>query len=427
MTKVGMILNTFADFMLPNPHILSSFALDRFGVAGINYHLADARTRGLFAVSKEDIAGISALAKEKNLRSVFVVSTCNRTEIYGFAEEVMILAVILTSFTRGSVEDFMEYAYLKSGEAALDHLYEVAAGLDSQILGDYEILGQLKQGVETAMSHNMMGPIMNRTVSFALQASKKIKTETTLSTGTVSVSYAAIDLLKEIDDIATKKILVIGTGKFGGNVCKNLLKYLPGTVVTVCNRTDETALQLAEKTGALYLPYSRMQQGIEQSDIIIVCTNAPEPTILCKHFTEASKQLVLDLSIPINVEQGVRGIGKVKVIDVDEISVNILDKNFNRRRSQIPQAREIINTYKNEYLAWLQEYRYSLHLKNWKDKLQELHGWQPANSCGLQSGMVMPPNKKAQKAVTRLALNLRTNQEKGCQFINAINDYLQMP
>ncbi|RYY59382.1 MAG: glutamyl-tRNA reductase [Chitinophagaceae bacterium] len=413
--------------MLPQAHIMSAFVLDRFGVAGINYHKADARTRGLFAVSKEDIAGISALAKEKNLRSVFVVSTCNRTEIYGFAEEVMILAVLLTSYTKGSIEDFMEYAYLKSGEAALDHLYDVAAGLDSQILGDYEILGQLKQGVETAISHNMVGPIMHRTLSFALQASKKIKTDTSISTGTVSVSYAAIDLLKEIEDIHHKQVLVIGTGKFGGNVCRNLRHYLPQTSITVCNRTDESAVTLAEKAGLAFVPYHSLQDAVAAADIVIVCTNAPEPTIHASHFTGNKKQLVLDLSIPVNVEQQVRLLDTVKVIDVDEISVSILDKNLSRRRSQIPQAREIIESYKTEFRTWLEEYRYSLHLKNWKDKLQELHGWQPADGCELQSNMVMPANKKAQKAVTRLAVNLRTNQEKGCQFINAINDYLQMP
>ncbi|RYY52871.1 MAG: glutamyl-tRNA reductase [Chitinophagaceae bacterium] len=413
--------------MLPQAHIMSAFVLDRFGVAGINYHKADARTRGLFAVSKDDIAGISALAKEKNLRSVFVVSTCNRTEIYGFAEEVMILAALLTSHTKGNIEEFMEYAYLKSGEAALDHLYDVAAGLDSQILGDYEILGQLKQGVESAISHNMVGPIMHRTLSFAFQASKKIKTDTSISTGTVSVSYAAIDLLKDLDGIAGRSVLVVGTGKFGGNVCKNLRHYLPATGITVCNRTDETAMALAARAGVGFIPWNQLQPAVAAADIVIVCTNAPEPTILASHFTGEKEQLVLDLSIPVNVEPGVRFITGVKVIDVDEISVTILDKNLTRRRSQVPQAREIIQSYKTEFRTWLEEYRYSLHLKNWKDKLQELHGWQPADGCELQSNMVMPANKKAQKAVTRLAVNLRTNQEKGCQFINAINDYLQMP
>lgn len=404
---------------------MSAHLLDRFGVAGINYHLADASTRGLFAVTKEDITRISLLAREQHLRSVFVLSTCNRTEIYGFSEDVRILVNLLTSFTKGTAEEFFAVAYLKNGESALDHLYEVASGLDSQILGDYEILGQLKQGVELAMQNNSVGPVMNRTVNYAMQASKKIKTETTISTGTVSVSYAAIDLLKAIPGIAERSILVIGTGKFGGNVCKNLVGYLPGTHITVCNRTDDSALEIAARLNISCIPYALLADGIAHADIIVVCTNAPEPTVLARHFDGSSPKLVLDLSIPMNVEAAVKEIGGVQVIDIDEISRNILDVNFARRRSEIPKAREIIRQSKKEYLNWLDEYRYSLHIKSWKDKLTELDHRQAA-ACALNEEPGKP-DRKVQQAVTRLAVNLRSNNEKGCQFINAINDYLQMP
>jgi len=206
--------------MLTQQQIIPTQILDRLCVAGINFQKADTTVRGLFSVTKDAYLRIAARAKEQNLRSVFVVSTCNRTEIYGFAEHVLLLVNLLLKETRGTSEEFMQYAYMKSGDHALQHLFEVACGLDSQILGDYEILGQLKQSVDIATSAGMIGPIMNRTVNYAFQASKKIKTDTLLSSGTVSVSYAAIELLREYPGIASKNILVIGTGKFGGNVCK---------------------------------------------------------------------------------------------------------------------------------------------------------------------------------------------------------------
>ena len=424
---------TFVPLTNSPEHIMSAHILDRFGVAGINYQKADTGIRGSFAVSADRMPGISALAKQLNLRSVFVVSTCNRTEIYGFAEDVRILAMILTSQTAGTLEEFLQYAYLKSGEEALEHLYDVASGLDSQILGDYEILGQLKTGFELAVSQDIIGPVMYRTVNYALQASKKIKTDTAISTGTVSVSYAAIDLLKEVNDIHSKNILVIGAGKFGSNVCRNLAHYLPGTRVSVTNRTNETAARLAQASGIRYLAHDQMQEGIEQADVIIVCTNATEPTLTTAHFRGTGNKLVLDLSVPVSVAEGVRHLENVRVIDVDEISSSILDKNFARRKAEVPRARQIIQQYKQDFRSWLDEYRYSLHLKSWKDKLQSLSEWQP-KSCDLalnvpvsMTSSPLAPDRRVQKAVTTLAVKLRNNQQKGCLFINSINDYLQMP
>lgn len=408
------------------PHIMTTPILDRFCVAGINYHKADIAVRGSFSVSKEDFALIASSARAQLIRSVFVVSTCNRTEIYGFVENVMQLAVLLAEHTRGNIQDFLQYAYLKSGKEAVQHLHNVASGLDSQILGDYEILGQLKQAVDAAAANQVLGPIMNRTLSYAFQASKKIKTDTALSSGTVSVSYAAIELLKETPGIAEKKILVIGAGKFGSNVCKNLREYLPQTAVSLMNRTDETAKAMAEKTGAAFIPYEKMEEAMQASDIVVVCTNAQDATVLPSMLNNGEK-LVLDLSVPANVHADVKALPGVRVIDVDEISTTILDKTIARRKAEVPKAQEILEHYQQEFYTWLDEYKYSLHIKSWKDKLQELSEWQPRQYCEMASETpLLSPDRKVQKAVTRLAVNLRTNQEKGCQFINAINDYLQM-
>ncbi|PZR23613.1 MAG: glutamyl-tRNA reductase [Citrobacter freundii] len=408
------------------PHNISTPILDRFCVAGINYHKADIAVRGAFSVSKDDFTAIANTAKAQLVRSVFVVSTCNRTEIYGFVENVMQLVGLLAEHTRGDIHQLLEFGYMKSGEEAIQHLYRVASGLDSQILGDYEILGQIKQAIDAAAANQVLGPIMNRTVSYAFQASKKIKTETGLSSGTVSVSYAAIELLKDMPGIGDKKVLVIGAGKFGGNVCKNLKEYLPRTSVALMNRTDATAEALALKTGTAFIPYEKMQDAIHASDIIIVCTNAQEATILPSMLDQAGDKLVLDLSVPANVHPAVKILKNVRVIDVDEISTTILDKTIARRRAEVPKAQEILQHFQREFYTWLEEYKYSLHIKSWKDKLQELSEWQPREYCEMAAEPLLSPDRKAQKAVTRLAVNLRTNQEKGCQFINAINDYLQM-
>ena len=135
---------------------ISKQVLDRFCIAGINYHKADAATRGLFSLTNDAFAALGESAKLAGLKSVFVVSTCNRTEIYGFAESVMQLVELLVSHTNGDKAAFYECGYFKNGDEALQHLFDVAAGLDSQILGDYEILGQLKRAVDTARKQQLI-------------------------------------------------------------------------------------------------------------------------------------------------------------------------------------------------------------------------------------------------------------------------------
>ena len=406
---------------------ISKQALDRFCVAGINYLKADAATRGLFSISNEQFRELAKDAKAAHIRSVFVVSTCNRTEIYGFAESVMQLVDLLLAHCKADKATFFEYAYVKNGDPALQHLFSVAAGLDSQILGDYEVLGQIKKSVELAKQENVIGPVMDRTLGFVLQASKKIKTETALSNGTVSVSFAAIELLQALPDINQKKVLVIGAGKFGANVCRNLTTYFPGIQLTVMNRTDDTALALSKTGDFHFSEYKNKSRCIAESDVVIVCTNADEPTVLPEHFNATDEKLVLDLSVPVNVHPEVKNIPGKLVIDVDEISTTILDKTLSRRRAEIPKAEAIIEHYTREFWQWLKDYRFALHLKTWKSKLQEIDRLGLTACEFADDDHLKEQTLKAQKAVKKLAVNLKTKNDKGCQFINSINDYLQTP
>lgn len=421
---------TFAAFNMPAEEFhISKHLLDRLCVAGINYHKADAATRGMFSIAPETFTAVSETAKKAGLHSVFVISTCNRTEIYGIADSPLQLVELLIPHTHGNKNSFVEFGYFKTGEFALQHLFNVAAGLDSQILGDYEILGQLKRAVDLARKEQLIGPVMDRILNFVYQASKKIKTETSLSNGTVSVSFAAIELLLEMGGMENKKLLVIGAGKFGSNVCKNLKVYLPHTSVTIMNRTDDTAKELADMNGITFMPYAAKAAAIEAADVIIVCTNATEPTVLPEFFKEGSNKLVLDLSVPMNVHPDVKNIKGIHVTDVDEISKTILDNTLAKRQAEVPKAQAIINFYQSEFINWLKDYHYALHLKTWKEKLHEIDALHiPVCEFHEDQELIGETERvtRAQKAVKQLALNLKMKHDKGCQFISTLNDYLKM-
>src|ERR1700710_143526 len=228
---------------------IPAYIISRLCVIGINYHKADIVERGNFSINEQAHIAILNEAKALKFKSLFVLSTCNRTELYSYCQNDDELIELFIKHTHGTLNSFAEIGFAKRGEEAMHHLFKVSAGLDSQIIGDYEILSQLKKAVDFSRKYQMLGPIMDRTINFVLQASKTIKTQTQLSTGTVSVSYAAIEWLKKEEDISNKKILLFGTGKFGSNVVKNLKHYFNAKHLMAINRTNEAAKRLALETG----------------------------------------------------------------------------------------------------------------------------------------------------------------------------------
>lgn len=391
--------------------------LSHFCIAGINYRKSDVKVRGKFSLTSGQCKQLLSEVLRKNLPGAFVLSTCNRTEVYGISGSPQELVELLCLHTRGRIKDFVEHGYIMQGIDAVDHLYKVAAGLDSQIIGDHEILSQLKQAVKLSKEQKCINSFLEKVVNYALQSSKKIKTLTHLSSGTISVSYAAIEIIKEkIGDVKGKKILLVGSGKFGNNVAINLKTYLEGCSLSICNRTNQKSLELSQKCNADHILFDDLKDAADRSDVIIVSTSSETYTILPSYFKTPKYRLILDLSIPQNVNPAVKDIDGIDLMDVDEISL-ILEKTIGRRRSEIPKAMQIIEETITETKTWFELQQHNPVLRHIKLQLNELSEFNMDH-----------PNKKEmiQKTVSSLAVQLRTKNNKGCQYIHAMNDYLQM-
>ena len=388
--------------------------LSDFCIAGINYRKSDIVIRGNFSLTPEQCHQLLEDVKAENIPSGFVISTCNRTEVYGIGNPLDVVK-LLCKHTNGTQENFIQHGYIKQGPQAIEHLFKVAAGLDSQIIGDYEILSQIKQAARTAKLHGCINGFTERLINYVLQASKAIKTNTHLSSGTVSVAYAAIEIIKEkITDLKDKKILLVGTGKFGTNIADNINTYLPGIQLSVTNRTNEKAQFLAAQSNAAFIAYENLAAAADDSDIIVVSSSANNYTITPAHFNKQKNRLLLDLSVPQNIDPAVKEIKGIELFNVDEISL-VLNATITKRQAEIPKALTIINESIAEMTQWYEMQGNSSLLKKVKAQLHELSN---GNTVALSK------KETIQKTVSSLAIQLKTENNKGCQYINALSSYL---
>ena len=399
--------------------------ISNFFIAGINYKKTEASIRGLFAINTDQYKNILTLAPQKGIEQLFILSTCNRTEIYGLAESATELVELLCSETTGDRQTFEKLAYIKSGTDAIEHLFNVGGGLDSQILGDYEIVGQLKQSFNFARQHQLVGSFFERLMNSVLQSSKVIKNQTALSGGTVSVSFAAVQYIrKTVSNVKDKNILLLGVGKIGRITCKNMVDYLGSRNITLINRTEEKASTLATELGLRYGSFVDLDQEIAAADIIVVATNATAPTILKSQLEHSGNKLIIDLSIPYNVETAVEELPFIKVINVDELS-KMKDETIQKRKAEIPKAKSIIAVHIAEFLEWNEMRKHVPVLKAVKNKLEEIHSTIPLFSSYSPSLVTAyNPGEDIQKVINVMAMKMRTDNQRGCYYIEAINDFM---
>ena len=395
--------------------------ISNFFVAGINYKKSDASVRGQFAINNEQYLNILDKAAAQGLSEVFILSTCNRTEIYGFAVNSGQLVDLLCSETTGSADTFKKVAYIKNGIAAVEHVFQVGAGLDSQILGDYEIVGQLKTAVKFAKGHGFVGAFTERLINSVLQSSKLIKNNTELSGGTVSVSFSAVQYIKNVVACpATKNILLLGVGKIGRNTCKNLVDYLQTKKVTLINRSPEKATALAGELGLRTAALEELSTELKAADIILVATNSDDPIIRKEHLEGTGEKLIIDLSIPYNVEESAQSLPNVQLVNVDELS-KMKDDTLRMRQAEVPKAKAIITEIMDEFIEWCDMRRHAPMLKDLKVKLKELH----AHPQYIQTTTC--PKKldvKIQRVLNETAGRIKVQNQRGCQYIAALNEFI---
>ena len=343
-----------------------------FYSVGLSYKKADAEVRGQFSLDAVAKTRLLEQAKPEGIESLIVTSTCNRTEIYGFAEHPFQLIKLICDNSNGSVDAFQKVGFVYKNQEAINHLFRVGTGLDSQILGDFEIISQIKTSFTHSKSMGLANTFMERLVNAVIQASKKIKNETEISSGATSVSFASVQyIMKNVEDIGNKNILLFGTGKIGRNTCENLVKHTKNEHITLINRTKDKAEKLAGKLNLIVKDYSELHLELQKADVVVVATGAQNPTVDKAILNLKKPLLILDLSIPKNVHENVEDLDGVTLIHMDYLS-QLTDETLENRKLHIPAAEAIIEEIKEEFVVWMKGRKFAPTINALKEKLNAI-------------------------------------------------------
>ncbi|WP_299050983.1 glutamyl-tRNA reductase [uncultured Polaribacter sp.] len=404
---------------------------DHFYNIGVSYKKADAKTRGKFSLSKENQKALLVSAKEKGFQGVLVLSTCNRTEISGFAQRPCQLIELLCEFSEGTIEEFAKVSNIYTNQEAIQQLFRIGTGLESQILGDYEIVGQLRQSFKMAKTLATTNAYLERLINSVLQASKRVKNETKLSSGTTSVSYAAVQyIIKNLPDYNSKNILVFGLGKMGKHTCKNLAEYTQNKQICLINRTEEKATEFVKEHASIRKAlFENLSKEVAKADVLIVSTGADKPTITRTHVAEDKELLILDLSMPENVAKNVSNYKSVTLVNVDELS-KITDETLAIRQQEVPLAEAIIETHKSEFNSWLNHRRFTPAITALKKSLETIKNdeinFQKKKIADFDEHQAeLLTSRFIQKITTQFVKHLKDEETSVSQSLQVINKVFQ--
>ncbi|HTP70370.1 MAG TPA: glutamyl-tRNA reductase [Dongiaceae bacterium] len=330
---------------------------------GISHRTASIELREKLAFRVEQACEAADQLRARGiLKEVVVLSTCNRTEVYGVtrergADNLGAMELFVSSYHQVPAADVKAALYRHSDREVVRHIYRVAAGLDSMLLGESEILGQVREAYRVAMDHGVTGRVLNRLFQSALEVGKRIRTETQIATRPMSVAFAGVKQAEALlRGLENQRVMIVGAGATSEQVVKHLCdRGVPQ--LRILNRTLENAKALAARYGGEVLPWDKLPEVLDWPDLIVSSVTTPEP-ILTREIVEAGMRargnrplMIMDLGVPRNVAVDVKGIQNVYLSDIDGLT-EIVEQNKKAREEEIPRALALIEEQIDGFMRW---------------------------------------------------------------------------
>ena len=375
----------------------------------INHNTASVQLREALHLSDDEIREVIKKAKDNFLKEGLLLSTCNRTEIYGIPVNSQITHQQLQKFiaenknsTTTSPENFQTFISRDS----LKHLFSVTSGINSMLIGDNQIFKQVKNAFAIAEEMQFAGLLMRRVFDSAISVGKRAISETTISEGAVTVSYAAVQLIEKIfSNLSKKSALIIGTGETGEIAAKHLRDRGIGRLA-LTNRTFEKAEKLAADLKTAVFPFDTIKDHLHKFDIIISATSA-EGIIITRSDIEAvmkkrnfASMVLMDIAVPRDIDPATKKIDYVFYHDIDSLNI-IVEQNVTKRKEEIPKVEKIIEEELDSFFEWYNSLQSAPTIKSLRDHFDEIR----AEEVGKNINKFSPENREKLEIVTKRIIN----------------------
>ena len=330
---------------------------------GLNHKTAPVALREKVAFTSEEVKRILDIFRETPaLKESILVSTCNRMEVLFTAdnpgEGTSKILSLISSFKSIPVDEFKRSIYAYQGDDAIRHLFKVAASLDSMVLGEPQILGQVKEAYRTATDRKTSGVILNRLLHRTFNVAKRIRSETGIGDAAVSISYAAVELARKIfGNLTEKKVLLIGAGEMAELAVEHLIRNNVEKIM-VANRTFERAVALAKRFQGEPLKFEEILSALEQADIIVSSTGATGYVIQKDAVKRAMKVrrnrplFFIDIAVPRDIDPAINKLSNAYVYDIDDLKT-VIDENLEERQKEAVKAQRIVDEAVIRFREWI--------------------------------------------------------------------------
>lgn len=353
--------------------------ISNFKLISLSYKKATVAIREKMALNEQECKDLMLRIKDTfDAHELLVLSTCNRTEVYYASTEDLsegIIKLLATQKGLANSEELIPLFECFTGhEEAIVHLFRVAIGLESQVVGDVQITNQVKHAYQWSADQNMAGPFIHRLLHTIFFTNKKVVQETQFRDGAASVSYATVELAEELlENYNNPNVLIIGVGEMGADVVRNMMNT-PLKNVFITNRTEAKAQVLAEECGFQFLPFDQLQTGIAKADLVISSVALPEPLIKksdLEHLTITTYKYFVDISVPRSICADVEQIPGVILYGIDTLQ-NRSQEAIEKRHRSIPHVESIIETAVEELREWSKEMVVSPTIQKLKNALEQI-------------------------------------------------------
>ncbi|UVT20779.1 MAG: glutamyl-tRNA reductase [Nitrospira sp.] len=416
-------------------------------VVGLSHKTAPVEIRERLAVPESRLGeALTRLCSYPGVKEGVLLSTCNRVEVYSVVDDIeagygRIQEFLADTHLSLSSEQLTPHLYWHTGDRAIAHMFRVAASLDSMIIGESQILGQLKDAFEVALAHKTTGVIMNKVVKKAISVAKRVRTETKISEMAVSVSYAAVELAKKIfSDLHEKTVLLVGAGEMAKLAARHLIANGVGHV-RITTRTAQHAVDLAAKFGGTPVPFDQFKDDMASADIVLVSTGAAHYIVGAEDVQRAVNErmnrpmFLIDISVPRNIDPSVRHVDNAFLFDIDDLKHRV-EQNRSERVKEAEKAERMVLEEVTTMLDWMKSLEVTPTIVALRNRVEDIKRVEVEKALG-RLGHLSPQDRElveglassiVNKLIHRTMVTLKTevNSSNGPAFVEAARRFFHL-